>query len=60
MTKDENSDDVSLWDVNLVCKECGWTGISKNTEAHIRDNDKQVLMVCPRCKAIDNFEAQPL
>jgi len=57
MTRDE---DVSMWDINLVCKECGWTGISKNTEVQVDNPDKNILLVCPRCKAVDNFEAQPL
>ena len=54
MTKD-NEDDISLWDVDLECRECGWTGISKNTEFS-SDEDRNVLMVCPRCKTVDNFE----
>jgi len=55
MTRDE---DVSLWDVDLICNSCGWDGIAKNTEINIRESDKQVLMVCPRCKAVDNFTVQ--
>lgn len=54
MTKDE--DDVSLWDVDLICNACGWEGISKNAEILIKKDDKQVLLVCPRCREVDNFE----
>ncbi|GEM_PF-5036201 len=54
MTKDE--DDVSLWDVDLKCKACGWTGISKNTEFTTRKNSPKILMVCPRCRTVDYFE----
>lgn len=55
MTREENDDDISLWDKNLECRECGWTGISKNTE-FATDKDNKVLMVCPRCRTVDNFE----
>lgn len=57
MTRDENDDDVSLWDVDLKCRECGWTGISKNTD-FATNEDRTMLMVCPRCKTVDNFEVQ--
>ncbi len=53
MTKDK--DDISMWDIDLKCRDCGWTGISKNTEFATNSNNK-VLMICPRCKAVNNFE----
>jgi len=56
MTRDENDDDVSLWDVDLKCRECGWTGVSKNTDLAISEGT--MLMACPRCKTVDNFEVQ--
>ncbi len=52
----KNDDDVSLWDVDLICRACGWEGISKNAEISINKEDKQVLLVCPRCREVDNFE----
>lgn len=51
-----NDEDVSLWDVDLICRACGWEGISKNAEIFIKKEDKQVLLVCPRCREVDNFE----
>jgi len=56
MTNQENDGDVSLWDIDLRCKACEWTGVSKNTEFTTRKNSKDILMVCPRCKTIDYFE----
>lgn len=57
MTKDENEDDdVSMWDVDLKCLECGWTGIKRNTQINGTANDKTISMACPRCYAKDNFE----
>lgn len=56
MTGDENSDDVTLWDIDLKCRACKWEGISKDTDTHFRESIKKVLMVCPRCKTIDYFE----
>lgn len=52
----KNDDDVSLWDVDLICRACGWEGISKNAEISITKDENKVLLVCPRCREVDNFE----
>lgn len=55
MTNQENEDDdVSMWDNELRCLECGWTGTRKNTR--INGTSNSISMACPRCYAKDNFE----
>lgn len=58
MTRDDNEDDISLWDVDLKCRECGWEGISKNTKLATKKGIAQIFMGCPRCQTVDNFEVQ--
>jgi len=57
MTKDENEDDdVSMWNVDLKCINCEWTGIMKHTRINAKPEDKTISVSCPRCYATDNFE----
>ncbi len=53
----ENDDDVSLVNIELTCKNCGWQGLSQNCDKAIdRGEGHQVRNVCPRCKAQENFK----
>jgi len=51
-----NEDDVSLINIELTCKACGWQGLSQNTDRLIDQDSNKVSMVCPRCRVPEQLK----